>query len=256
MSSADVVRPVTLPPLTLPTVSFGPFRLLEAVPWLMFATAVRFVSFGKPVIMIPALALESVAVFLAFLLAARRMIEFADGRTDLGKLSFTQQLKLSRKVLGYVVLLLISATLIVALAVGRDAAPHMMLGFDGIAFDQFTRTGMVWSAILAAIVLLMVIRVGTDQEITLRAVFRELLQRAWWLVPGIVLVALMQVGLNAVQAVARNAVYVYWQTSPAPQTMKNFVYFVFVFGFASLRLWATLAILTFALRESYRRSNS
>jgi hypothetical protein len=40
----------------------------------------------------------------------------------------------------------------------------------------------------------------------------------------------------------------------APVQLKNLVYFLFVFGFASLRLWVTLAILVFALRESYRRA--
>ena len=91
---------IALPrPIELPNVSYGPFRLLEAVPWLMFATAVRFVVYGKTALMLPAMVLESVAIFLALLLAARRMIEFTDGRTDLGKLSFIQQLVLARKVL-------------------------------------------------------------------------------------------------------------------------------------------------------------
>jgi hypothetical protein len=33
----------------------------------------------------------------------------------------------------------------------------------------------------------------------------------------------------------------------------KFVYFGFVFGFATIRLWLTLAVLTYALREAYRR---
>lgn len=246
---------VALPrPLELPNVSYGPFRLLEAVPWLMFATAVRFVVYGKTPLMLPALVLESVAIFLALLLAARRMIEFSDGRTDLGKLGFVQQLVLARRVLLYVAALLVGATAATSLVGARDIAPAMMLGFDGIAFDQFVKAGMVWSSMLATIVFLMVVRVGSDQPITLGGTLRELCERANWLLPAIVAVAAMQFGLSAVQGVARNAVYVFWQTSPSPQTVKNLVYFVFVFGFAAVRLWLTLAILTFALRESYRRS--
>lgn len=253
MSAPGIVLPR---PVAHPSVSFAPFRLLEAVPWLMLASAIRFVCYGKPGLLVVGLVLESFALFLAFLLAARRMIEFADGRTDLGKLSFIQQFVLARRVLGYVAILLVGASVAVAAAGWRDIAPAMMLGFDGIAFDQFSKAGMVWSSMLAALVLLMVVNVGSDQPVTLRGTLRELWARATWLLPAIVAVAAMQFGLTAVQGIARAAVYVFWQTSPLPQNIKNFVYFAFVFGFASLRLWLTLAILTFALRKSYRRDEA
>ena len=60
----------------------------------------------------------------------------------------------------------------------------------------------------------------------------------------------MQIVLSFVQGQARYLVWLTWQqTGPTP--VKNFVYFGFVFGFATIRLWVTLAILTFALREAY-----
>jgi hypothetical protein len=253
MPPAEIARPAAPRAIELPNVSYGPFRLLEAVPWLMLASAIRFVFYGKPLLVIIGMVFSSFALFLAFLLAARRMIEFADGRTDLGRLSFGEQLKLAKRVLGYVALLLVLAAVAVAF-VARDIAPGMLAGFDGIAFDQFSKTGMVWSSILAALVLLMVVQVGTERKITLRDTLRELWARANWLLPAIVVVAAMQLGLTAVQGYFRAMVYVFWQTSPSPQSVKNLIYFVFVFGFATLRLWLTLAILTFALRESYRRS--
>ena len=83
----------------LPTVSFGPYGLLEAVPWLMFAAAMRFLGYSNAAFALPALILSSLALFLAFLLAARRMIEFADGTTQLGKFSFHDQLLLARNIL-------------------------------------------------------------------------------------------------------------------------------------------------------------
>ena len=153
-------------------------------------------------------------------------------------------------------MLLIVAVAAVALTGAYDVAPYMLLGFDGIAFDQFSKTGMVWSSILAAIVLLMVVKVGTEQPITLVGTLKELLARAGWLLPAIVAVVAMQFGLSAVQDAARHGVYLFWQTSPSPQLVKNLVYFVFVFSFAAVRLWLTLAILTFALRESYRRNEA
>jgi hypothetical protein len=164
-----------------------------------------------------------------------------------------QQIVLARRVLGYVVMLLFAAALVVAAVGWRELSLHMFMGFDGIAFDQFTRAGRVWSSLLAAIVLLMVVKVGTDQPITLLGTLKELLARSPCLLPAIVVVAAIQFGLTPVQHAARTAVYEYWHSSMASQAVKNLVYFAFVFGFASLRLWLTLAILTFALRESYRR---
>ena len=49
----------------------------------------------------------------------------------------------------------------------------------------------------------------------------------------------------------RSAIWTFWQTSEASQFIKNLIYFVFIFGFAMLRLWMTLLILTFGLRQSY-----
>jgi hypothetical protein len=248
---------IALPrPLELPNVSYGPFRLLEAVPWLMFATAVRFVVYGKTAMMLPAMVLESVAIFLALLLAARRMIEFSDGRTDLGKLGFGQQLLLARRVLVNVAVLLLAAAIGTACIGFQDIAPAMILGFDGIAFDQFSKVGMVWSSVLGALVFLMVVKVGTDSPITLRETLREFYSRANWLLPAVVAVVACQFGLSAFQDAARHGVYLFWQTSPSPQMVKNLLYFAFVFSFAAVRLWLTLAILTFALRESYRRNET
>ena len=245
--------PLPARPLPIPTVSFGPFRLLEAVPWLMLASAMRFLAYGRPAAAIPALVIANLSLFLAFLLAARRVIEFADGQTALGRLEFREQLALARRVLYRVIVLLLAAVLAFSAVGAKELAPHMLMGFDGIAFDQFSKTGMVWSSVLAAIVLLMVVRAGLSQHFTLRDVLKEFWDRSPCLLPAIVAVAAFQFGLSFVQGAGRSAVFLFWQTSPSPQTLKNVIYFIFVFGFAALRLWVTLAILTFALRESYRR---
>ena len=55
----------------LPSVSYGPFRFLEAVPWLMLAAALRIFAAGRaPGIQVAATIVVSFAIFLAFLLAA------------------------------------------------------------------------------------------------------------------------------------------------------------------------------------------
>src|SRR5262245_32571059 len=96
-----------------PSVSFGPYGLLEAVPWLMFASALRFLAYMKPVIALPAIVGASFSILLAFLLAARRMIEVADGTTQLGTLTFADQLRLAKRILRHVVILLVCASIAV-----------------------------------------------------------------------------------------------------------------------------------------------
>jgi hypothetical protein len=49
----------------------------------------------------------------------------------------------------------------------------------------------------------------------------------------------------------RSLIWNFWQTSEASQFVKNLIYFVFIFSFAMLRLWMSLAILTYGLKQSY-----
>jgi hypothetical protein len=252
--ASEVRRLVRLP--TIPTVSYGPFGLLEAVPWLMLASAMRFLAYANSLLALPALAIAMMSLFLAFLLATRRMIEFADGSTQLGKFTFEDQVSLAKKIVRRLFLLLL-AVAGVALIFGQGRlAMQLLVGFDGIAFDQFSKVGMIWSSLLAAIVLLMVVKAGTDEEPDLLGAFRELFARGAYLLPAVVAVVALQFGLTAIQGIVRGWVGLYWNDPTTPMMMKRLVYFGFVFGFAAVRLWVTLAILTFALRESYRRGEA
>src|SRR5262245_8333786 len=136
MSLDRTLEPIRLP--ALPVISYGPFRMLEAVPWLMLASALRLVAYASRGLALPCLVLASVSLFLACLLAARRMIEFADGSTQLGRLNFGQQLQLAGRVLWRVGLLMLTLALAAALLGQRWLSPHILLGFDGIAFDQWS----------------------------------------------------------------------------------------------------------------------
>ena len=75
-------------PVRLPTVSYAPFRLMEAMPWLMLAAATRVLTVKGGLVWLFAAGCSDIAIFLAFLLAARRMIELSDGKTGLYRLSF------------------------------------------------------------------------------------------------------------------------------------------------------------------------
>src|ERR1700681_1616457 len=84
---------------SLPQLSFGPFRFLEALPWLVLAAAMRVIAFGGGPVAFPAIVVASIAVLHAFLVLAQRSIELANGETKLGELDFTEQFRLSRAVL-------------------------------------------------------------------------------------------------------------------------------------------------------------
>jgi hypothetical protein len=219
----------------------------------MLAAAMRLLGFSINALMLPATILSDACLFLAFLLIAHRMIEALGGQTRLGILGFRDQLRLARKVGHRVLLLLALVCAAVWFAAGQWLGLAMLLGFDGIAFDQFTRIGMIWSSVLAAIVLLMVVQSGQGADVSLIDALRELARRWAWMLPAIAAVALCAFGLNMVQGFGRGLVKIYWQTSTHGEVTKGFVYFTFIFGFATLRLWITLAILVFALRESYGR---
>lgn len=235
----------------LPRISFGPYGLLQAVPWLMLASAMRFVAYTNPVLAIPCYILASLAIFLAFLIAAQRMIELADGTTGLGKLDFSAQICLAGRVLRRVILLLLIGAF-AAFALGaRDLSFYMLAGFDGIAFDQPSNFGIAWSVIVASIVLLMVVHAGDGRDMTLAGAWSEFRDRWLYLLAAIAVLSGLLITMSSVEHQMRGLVAMFFQTG-APQSIKNLIYFFFVFGFATMRLWVTLAVLVFALRESYR----
>jgi hypothetical protein len=277
-STAETQRPA-ITPIELPNVSYGPFRLFEAVPWLMLATSFRFLAPQTVGTMLTMHTLSGVCIFLAFLLATRRMIEFSGGRAPFGTLDFDEQLELARDVLWRIVVLIFVAGMLAAATVSPLAGGSLLWGIDGIAFDPVNLIATAWSSLLAAIILLMIVGAGqaspsgrvpvidairamrhrhgapavskTSGHVTLFGAMRELAVRCRHMAPAVVAVVLIHVTLSAVQGRVRVVESAFWATN-APGMVKQTVYFVFVFGFASVRLWATLATLIFALRRSYR----
>jgi hypothetical protein len=112
---------------SLPQISFGPFRFLEALPWLVLAAAMRVVAFGGGPMALPAIVVANIAVD-AFLVVAQRSIELAGGRTKLGELDFREQSRLSLAILWRITLLMTAVSLAVLLTGYVSFAPRMMGG--------------------------------------------------------------------------------------------------------------------------------
>jgi hypothetical protein len=104
--------------------------------------------------------------------------------------------------------------------------------------------------------LLMILRAERNPNANPLVALKELWQRSPCMAPAIGVVAGAHVGLSVVQGMVRVVVYAFWHVSGPPQLIRTMVFVLFVFGFASIRLWLTLAILTFGLRESYRRGHA
>ena len=229
---------------------------MEILPWMMLSAALRVLTVYGGFVHLGAACASDYCLFIAFILAARRMIELADGTTLLGQMTMAQQFTLAHRVLLPVGALMIVATMVVYNLGWHWVGLHMLLGFDGIAYDQQTIDGFVWSAVLAAITLLLVIRAEITGKADLGGAFRELWQRGVYLAPAILAVAVADIGLSIAQGALRQAAYAFWQSAAAPSLVRALVFFSFIFICAAIRLWITLAILVFALRASYRHQAS
>jgi hypothetical protein len=237
---------------TLPSVSYGPFRLFEAVPWLILAATMRVLAFAGGLIALPAIMIANVALLLAFVIVTWRMVLISNGQSGLGQMGLSQQIRMARTVLLPVFGLLIVATIVAASSRLVDRPHELMLGFDGIAFDQMSNLGRVWSALVAALLLLMVLQVDEASKPSLFRAMRQFADRASWLVPGVLLVAAISILLHPVQSWFRLLIRDMWLHADIPTSVKGLLSLAYVFSFATVRLWLTVAILVFALRQSYR----
>src|SRR5471032_165812 len=153
--------------------AFRPALLLETVPWLMLAAALRVVIFYRGFAAYPSEIGANAAIFIALLLCARRMIEFTDGTTQLGYLSLNDQLVLTYRVLHPIGLLIVGLYIGLSFVGARTLAPSFYFGFDGIAFDQDSNIGRLWSAVVAMVILLMMVRYERGQRPSMLGAFRE-----------------------------------------------------------------------------------
>ena len=236
----------------LPSVSFGPYLLLEAAPWLLLATATRMrARHSDGLLTLPLIVLVQFAVLIALLIASQRMIAMAGGTTGLGRLSFREEAALARGVLGRLFLLFLAVILLLTgLGVDRYLCASLWLGLDGIVFDWGRDMLQVWSGVVALIVFLMIVEKGAGRPPHLGPALRQAIRRWPALAKAVLAVIVVLIACNKVQDILGSLV------NPAYQQMvpmlRNLLSLGVLFAFAHLRLWATVAILTYALRASYR----
>ena len=219
------------------------------------AAAMRVIAFGGGAVALPALVAANIAVMHAFLVVAQRSIELNDGQTNLGELDFAEQFRLSKAILWRIALLMAAVACSLLAAGYTSFAPHMMVGIDGMAFDQWTDIGKFWSATIAALVLLMIVDAERNRgRVSFVRALGEFARRGLWIGATVAVLGAVYLGLGLGQGWMRGAIWNFWQVSSSSQFIKNLIYFTFIFSFAMLRLWITLLILTYGLKQSYLHS--
>lgn len=242
----------TLPRVSRPSFGFWPYLVVGAVPWLFVATVFRIRSHTNMATLVFGTQLVQLMVFMAFLLMSQRMINLTGGGTSLDKLSFRDQTKL-----GWAVLKRVLGVSVLVFAIAYLAGVHpfhlitLALGIDGIVFPWYGQSNAAWNACVAMLAFLMVVEQGLDRPPTLRSVAREFGKRGLYILLGTVAVWLFLSGANALQRVLTAALEPYYAASAGP--FQRYFYTGYFLGTAYIRLWITVAILTYALRASYRQ---
>jgi hypothetical protein len=243
--------------LIRPDTSFGPFRFVDAVPWLMVALACRIISADGSQLLLWLLGLcgTSIAVLLAFMAVARRVFEMFDRPAYLHDQSLDQEVQLSLRIFGCLAIVTIGATLLTAVLGQASIASYFLLGLDGMAFNGPTVFGRIWSAVVAAMVLLLVLGVDRDSgKISVASTLRGAIHHGVRFGAAVVVLVAVYVALGSVQGWVRNEIWGFWPIAAAGQYTKNLIYFMFTLGFAVARLWATVLILTYGLKQSTIRA--
>lgn len=242
---------------SLPVVSYGPFKLLEAVPWLMFATALRFLATHWAILAIPLMAFADYCVLVAFVVGLRRMFVIQQVSKRLNDWTTEEQFQAAKALFFRLTLVWMVATFVWFPFATSANWLVFFIGVDGIAFDTYSITSFVkpWCAFNAALAFMMLLQKDAGREALLLPALTELARRAVYMLAAFALLTCFSFGLAYIQEFVRGHVQIV-MASDAPFPLRNGLFFLFVFSFASVRLWVNLAVLVFFLRASYSEENN
>jgi hypothetical protein len=229
--------------------SFGPFRFVAALPWLMVALAFRIAGMNETRWWPLALAGESIAILLAFMTIARRVFEMFGRPSPFHGLTFGQEVKLSLRLFGAIALVMVAATMLMALLGHAPIASYCLMGVDGMAFNGPTVFGRVWGAVVAALALLLMLGVNSRSgKISIGATLRGVIDHGARFGAATAFVIIFYMELGLIQGAVRNDIWGFWPITVASQNARNLVYFILTLGFAVVRLWIALLVLASGLK--------
>ncbi|HEV7306706.1 MAG TPA: hypothetical protein VGO12_10940 [Ensifer sp.] len=228
--------------------------LLQTVPWLLLATVLRSYARVMPGgLALLGMVLVQFAVLLAFLLASQKMIELAKGSTSLARLSFHEQLVFGWRVIWRFLLLFLLAVGGANFAgVDKFLAAQLWFGFDGIAFPWRQGLLQLWVAAISTIAFMFVVEKGQDREPRFISVFKEIGRHWRHLLWALLFISALLVVATFVQGRIAGILAPIFDR-PEVGRARYLAYVALVLVFSYIRLWGIVAILTHALRASYRR---
>jgi len=239
--------------LSVPTIGFGPYWVAGCSPWLLLAVALRTLAFDRSSVLL--FISVQFLLFLAFVIASQRMIELNGGSTALGKLSLSNQLRLAWSIIWRTFAVgLVAYYALVGAGMTKFMAAGFLYGFDGIVFNRYLDPVILWTPAIAILSFLMVVNRGAGRSVGLISAVRETARRWKYLVPSAAAIALAVTVINLCQA-AVGSVLVEPLIDVLPKRTHFMLIVGFFFVFAYLRLWLTVAVLTLALRRSFRVSS-
>lgn len=235
--------------------SFGPYLILNSVPWLFLASALRLFSrrwesVGSLYVL---LILSQTVLLIAVLLAAARMIRLLGGQVTLSELSFQEQKSLTGRLAWKLVLVnFLAICLGFALGGDRNVLSHFWFGLDSTVYAWFAPDLFYfWNAFLVSVIFLTIVNKGIGKPPTLRSAVSEFFRRILFFGPALVLLVVFYSLSFYLQikvfADALNLLY----AALIDDTLKNFFNVGVVTFISYIRLWVTVAVLSYALRQSY-----
>lgn len=235
--------------LNLPRISYGPFHILEAAPWLFLATVLRIIGFGKPIALL-CLPMAMTCIVFALLLAVRRTIEVTGGKSGLEKLSFDEQFRFVARTLKWWFGVMLTLTLLALLIFQyKDASPTFLLSLDGIAFDTLHPATKLVSAAVTIMMFFAVLAAANGHSPDLKSVINGIRYHLPAMAIAYCLLVAFLYLFAYVQADFREIVYGIYGSGPRTIS-KNWMFMGFVFSFACARLWVSLFILTAVFKWS------
>jgi hypothetical protein len=217
----------------------------------LFASSLRVLAEKLPAVIL----LAQVAVLFAFISGTARVIEDMQGRTELPRMNFSQTWSLSRiilKIFGAGFLLCLLAYVVAGKKDGSLGLIHYyIVAFDCLAFDSFFTLNKITSAAVGLFAFFIVVNAGTGKPPSIAGVLSELSERAKFMFKALLIVIAYMLILGELQGLMRPFVLEYVRAHGANNFMSKTVFYVFVVGFAYLRLTVIIAIYSYWLKKSY-----
>lgn len=133
---------------------------------------------------------------------------------------------------------------------------HLLMGLDGVAFDQATHVGRLWSIVIAISVMLLVIEMRVEGMDGIHALLKQIGQHWLFLLPATILCFAFMEAFTLLQGMARAKVVAAYVAREASDGYLVALFFAYVVSFATLRLWIVIAIFCYFLQRSCRNNTA